>query len=487
SILLSITTNNHALGFRFASYNYNTIPHHMATATKIHLSAPTDTGVYSSGVREDAARAASEVLQEDMAAHHVFFNDEGFHNHIVHQILSIYALGAGPAEIKAAYKRNASYQRPVLPTDANLVQAMRDTATFMQCFGKEENYPNFLAFFQQEIDAKGVGDVLKEYVFKGDERAESMLSRLYAGLIHPLIHLGFGLEFNQPAIVAQALSQAAVHDDWIGRAFFLPAEKVANSTATPGQKSLLEILGEIREDKALTESVQWGDANKIRDGVLARAPEQMLNYAAQYRVAGDRMNEALADMINTVGEYYLFVVVKPMDSDRDQQVYYTSTAQRPTKEIRIDFFYIHCVNSTIFFSKIIDLPFLDQAAKVRMLEWKGRLDLLVYVSRGAPDLLRNEVTNYPAKDDWGTVFSRSIAHPSDDGHLAKLARAVAHGQRVCQPFESPQKMPISGDMWLKIGNMAVDSTIAEGERSMWIRSTGFDEAWARFKGRANNL
>lgn len=142
-----------------------------------------------------------------------------------------------------------------------------------------------------------------------------------------------------------------------------------------------------------------------------------------------------------------------MESDRDQQVYYTSAAQRPTKEIRFDFFYIHCVNSSIFFSKIIDLPFLDQAAKVRLLEWKGRLDLLVQVSRGSPDLLRDEITKYPAKNDWGSIFSRSIADPNDDGHLSKLVRAVAHGQKVCQPFESQQKMPISGDMWLKIGNM----------------------------------
>lgn len=111
------------------------------------------------------------------------------------------------------------------------------------------------------------------------------------------------------------------------------------------------------------------------------------------------------------------------------------------------------MNSTIFFSKIIDLPFLDQAAKVRMLEWKGRMDLLMYVSRGSPDLLREEVTKYRAENDWGTVFSRCITHPSDDGHLAKLARAAAHGQRVCQPFENQQKMPISGDMWLKIANM----------------------------------
>ena len=119
----------------------------------------------------------------------------------------------------------------------------------------------------------------------------------------------------------------------------------------------------------------------------------------------------------------------------------------------MDFFYIHCVNSTIFFSKIINLPVLDNATKVRMLEWKGRLDLLMYVSRGAPDLLLDEVTRYPLKDDWSAIFSRATAHPGDDGHLAKLARAVAHGQRVCQPFESRRKMPISGDMWLRIGNM----------------------------------
>ena len=52
----------------------------MATATKIQLSHLTDLGIFSHGVREDAARAASEVLQEDMNSHHLFFNDLGFHS-----------------------------------------------------------------------------------------------------------------------------------------------------------------------------------------------------------------------------------------------------------------------------------------------------------------------------------------------------------------------------------------------------------------------
>ena len=102
-------------------------------------------------------------------------------DHIVHLVLSMYALGASPGEIRAAYDRNKSYQRPAYPADAGVVKGMHDQAKFRQYFHKEEHYSNYLVFFQEEIDAKGVGDVLNEYVFKGDERGESMLSRLFGG------------------------------------------------------------------------------------------------------------------------------------------------------------------------------------------------------------------------------------------------------------------------------------------------------------------
>jgi hypothetical protein len=58
---------------------------------------------------------------------------------------------------------------------------MHDAAKFQEHLGKEENYPNYLAFFQHEIDAKGFGGVLAEYLFAGDERAENMMCRLFAG------------------------------------------------------------------------------------------------------------------------------------------------------------------------------------------------------------------------------------------------------------------------------------------------------------------
>ena len=137
-------------------------------------------------------------------------------------------------------------------------------------------------------------------------------------------------------------------------------------------------------------------------------------------------------------------------------VYYTSAAQRPSKVVKFDFFLIHTVNSSIFFSKILALPFLTTRAKLRLLEMKGRMDLLMYISRNTPELYVDEITRYPVKNDWDTIISHGNTHPHDDGHLSKLVRALKNGESVCRPFEGQAKergLKITGDMWLKIGNM----------------------------------
>ncbi|KAK9312397.1 hypothetical protein V1524DRAFT_449697 [Lipomyces starkeyi] len=436
----------------------------MAKSTLIALSTA-DTGVFSAGVRADSAQAASEVLQENMENHHIFFNEEGFHNHIVHHILTIYALGATPEAIKAAFERDKQYQRKPFPVDESVVQAMSDKSKFKQFTGNERHYSNFLVYFQRELDAKGVGPVLNEHLFAEDGHADDLLVRMFAGFLHPLIHLGFGVEFNQPAIVAEALAQAAVHDTWIGD-FLLPAEKAAGRIGKRGEKTLLQLLDEVRGNQKLVNSVQWPDSNKIRDGILKRAPDEMLRYASQYTVSADRLEEKLAEMINAV-------------------VYYTTTAQRPPKQIKFDFYYMHCVNCSIFFPAFFAIPSLSLASKIRLLEWKGRMDLAMYVSRASPKLRLDEVTNYKSHKGWKAVFD-SVVNGKDDGHVSKMTRAVAHGENVCKPFEGGGKekgFMIAGDMWLKIGNMIVDSVDSPGER--WVRSTGFDEAWSKFEDRSH--
>ncbi|KAJ5495276.1 Oxidoreductase ptaJ [Penicillium diatomitis] len=439
----------------------------MATAHQVYISPNSDVGVFSCAPKEDTARVASEALQEDMLKHHVFFNQQGFHNHIPHSLLSIYAVGGSPDDIEAAYKRNASYQRPVLPTDNGVVEKMRQTGNLREHFGKEKHYPNFLSFFQKEIDEKGVDTVLNIYLFAENDQAQNLFCRLWGGLVHPLIHLGFGLEFKQPAIVAEALAQASVHEDKLGYEFFLLAEKQAGDAGKAGSKTLMQLLDEIRTNKTLSTSARYSDKNKIFDGVLGRASQEMLRYASQYTVSPDQVDEKLADMMNTV-------------------VYYTAAAQRPNKAIKLDFFFLHCVNSAIFFSRLICLPGASQRTRLRLLEWKGRLDLLMYVSRGCPELRKEDILNHPATKDWSAVFASAASHPKDDGHLVKFVRAVAHAEQVCKPYEDQDResMPVKGKMWLQIANMAVDSTVGAEDSAMWVRSTGFEEAWENVAGRS---
>ncbi|KAL2851188.1 hypothetical protein BJY01DRAFT_209318 [Aspergillus pseudoustus] len=451
---------------RFSTTASNTSS--MATARKIHLSPLTDSGVWSTGVTEGSARAASEVLQEDLEKHHVFFNNMGFHNHIVHHILTLYALGASPADIQAAYDRNKTYQRRTMPVNEKVVQSLSEKSEYREALGKEKNYPNFLKFFQREIELKGTDAVLNEYVFAQDDNAESMMARLFGGLLHPIIHLGFAIEFNQPAIIAEGLAQTAVHDDWTGPRYLWPAEEAAGGIGRRGEKTMLQLLEEARATPKLASSAHWEDGNKLRDGVLKRAPEEMISVASQYTVSEDQIQEKFAEMVNT-------------------SVYFTSASQRPSKIIKFDFFHIHTVNSSIFYSKILNLPSLTTRTKLRLLEWKGRMDLITYISRNVPALYLNEITQYPVTHDWETITIRSNQHPDDDGHLAKLVRALRNAEHVCKLYTGREEelgLKITEDSWLKIGNMVKDSVEGKGGEAMWVRSTGFDEAWVDFGDRA---
>ncbi|KAI9880934.1 MAG: hypothetical protein M1830_010002 [Pleopsidium flavum] len=453
----------------------------MATAARVQLSLKDCGEFHLPGVTADSAAKGSEVLQDNHENHHIFFNRGGFHNHIAHHTLTLYALAASPAVIQKHYENNKSYQRPPGPLEKRVVQDLYDPCKFHDYLGDEKYYHDFLVFFQQEIDKRGCEDVINEYVLKRDDRADDLLARMFAGFLHPLIHLGFGVEFKQPAIIAEALAQAAVHDVWIGP-FLFEAEKAAHDKAS--SKSMVSILDEIRADNKLSTAAHWDDGNKIRDGILKRAPDEMIKYASQWTVVPDQLEEKTAEMIDAAG---IFDLLKLLSCVLTFLVYYTGGAQHPPKQIKFDFYYMHCVNSSIFFSAFLKQPWISQQNKVRLLEWKGRLDLCMFASRRSPKPLLDEITNYKPKeqtkegdDPWQGIFQRAKEH-NDDGHLGKLVRALAHGEQVCRPYEDRESFRIKGKMWSQLGHMAIDSVEDTGDA--WVRSAGFDEAWSKYEDR----
>ncbi|KAL1799101.1 hypothetical protein ACET3X_003138 [Alternaria dauci] len=375
----------------------------MATGSKVHLEASQKPQYYVSGLRPESAEKASQLLQTNHEEHHIFFNRIGFHNHIAHHLLTLFALNASTEELQEAYDTNVNYQRPSEVLKESIVNDMHNLERFKSYLGQEKYYHDFLMYFQQEIDDKGWQRTLQEHVFAETEHAEDMLVRMYASIYHPIIHLGFGIEFQQPAIIAEALAQAAVHDNWMGSLFF-GCEKAAKETRGKDgpRKTIVQILEECKKDDKLSKAPRFEDGNKIRDGIMKRAPEEMIKYAKQYTVKEEELEEKTAEMINAA-------------------VYFTAAAQRPPHQVKFDFFYMHCVNSSIFFSAFLSpASSLSPSIQRRLLEWKIWSDIIIYVCCGCPPLLIDEIHSYvPRKDgDMGEVIKR-VNKVQDDGHALK--------------------------------------------------------------------
>lgn len=165
--------------------------------------------------------------------------------------------------------------------------------------GKGRNYAAFLRFFQREIERVGWQNVLSEYVFNDDARARDMQSRLFGGLLHPLIQLLYAMEWEQPELVATALAQTAVHEAKLDKFLTRAAEAAASSSAPPKMTSVLDLYDEINNSEKLKTSARWEDNQRIFDGVLARAFDEMVTLASRVRIDEEELEERTVEMAHT--------------------------------------------------------------------------------------------------------------------------------------------------------------------------------------------
>lgn len=273
-----------------------------ATSSRVHV-GPDQTGLLGYKQTDDGAAKVSELLQSDLDHHHVFFNTAGYHNHIVHHLLSAFGTGASPSALQKAYADNDPYQRPPVPYHEDVSASLEDPSSWPAHLGNEKYYPDFFAFFRREIDRDGWQAVVRRYICAPrDDDPTNMLGRMFAGFLHPLIQLMFGVEWEQPAIVAAALAQAAVHKDNV-RDFLLEAEDAAAARRREGgdvapMPPIMDIITAIRKDPELSVGAQMKDANKVYDGIFKRARDSALRLAAGVHVEQAELDEKTAEMFH---------------------------------------------------------------------------------------------------------------------------------------------------------------------------------------------
>lgn len=435
-------------------------------SSQIHLSKD-HLGICRAGdSTAECLELTNRLLQKNHDELHIFFRDMNGHNHLVHNLLTRLALGASPAQLQAAFDDDLPTQRPMPPLGPGVVRQMADENYFYERIGKIDHYANFLSFFEQQIEKRSWRDVVNEYVFSRSRIADALLPLMYDGAYHSIIHLGLGVEFEQPSIIAEALAQAASHASFDTDAFFLDTEQQALKSPDP-DKPLFDLLHDVASNKDLRNAARTegfiGTMKMKRCIFPGASGDALREIAARFRVRPDNLEHRTAEMMNICA-------------------YLAGATQRAGHARKIDFFFMHCVTSSIFLTVLARQSWISVENRARMVEWKGRLDLAWYVTCGMPALDISDVVEYRGQPsgnmDWNELF-KAVNEQHDDGHVAKFVRALKNGSDMGKPFERQAGFPVKGDMWLKVARMAYDTTLDLPGPAMWVMMTGMDQAWAQ--------
>lgn len=313
-------------------------------------------------------------------------------------------------------------QKPINPPDIEKVHDFSDPAKFKALMGRGKYYSEYYAFFQEEVRRNGVAKTIEEFLFKGDERGEDMFRRFFGAYLHSPIHLGYAIEFNQPLIAVDALALTAVHASRHGDIVNMVEEYAKSSPSQP--RPLIDILRDLHSNRAIRKALNYEHIDKLGQGVLADAKEDFLRLVSQYRVHPDELELRTAELLNAFS-------------------YVTCLAQRPDKEIRIDFFLMHTVTATSFAPVLTQSSWMSRQHKARLLEGLGRTALSIYVEAGAPSPRPEELTSYiPLQPSgWNEIFHRACDY-EDDGHLAKLIRGLRTACILSRPYVDSSDFPL---------------------------------------------
>ena len=142
---------------------------------------------------------------------------------------------------------------------------------------------------------------MKEFLFNNDERSNDFFGRLYAGVLHPLIHLGYGIEYEQPAIVAEALAMNATHETFTGELLRRAESKAAEIGDV--DCDLFALLEEAAANKKLREVGNATPAPVDLKVIFEKAGEEILAITGKYKIREEDLEARTAEMINMAGKW----------------------------------------------------------------------------------------------------------------------------------------------------------------------------------------
>ncbi|KAG6828243.1 hypothetical protein H0H92_008677 [Tricholoma furcatifolium] len=339
------------------------------------------------------------------------------------------------------------------------------TENFHEHLGDDDAY---LEYFTEVVKNLGVSEAVEEHIFSpkanfipGKKKGEQpeMLGRFMDGIIHSLIHVGYGLEFNVPGLVAEGLAWTAVH------VASSPAVIPSSLWTTPVDNptlvtSLMSRFSGLKLGPGTDNVSDPSQENIHALTILARIlkdsrfdaiPSEELWYNV-YSNIDTRHGDAVADHVRA----WSFNHNSPKEIERkiEELVYansliYAVAGWSKDEEFNADFFHVHIVTSALFLGSIVEV--LKPSSQEIFLRSYFAVCLTWWIGRGRPGFdisafYANTSTNpgpvppFPApREDalpspdspkasnpnaWFQLLQDALVVPDD--HFPKIFRSLAH-------------------------------------------------------------
>ncbi|KZT42073.1 hypothetical protein SISSUDRAFT_1058938 [Sistotremastrum suecicum HHB10207 ss-3] len=409
----------------------------------------------SPGFSLESAKELQKWLKTDSESWHAFFNEKGYHNHLTHHLYAAYSLGAPPSVIREAYHYHAKYQRKAFTSPADITDK-----NWKDHLGDENYYDAYLKFFYDAVKSLGISGALEKYVFSaeanwiasGNKPGPQMLSRIVAGLLHPMIHVGHGAEFGVPGTAAQGLGWTAIHPAaasvLLPKDFFVPPSPGALSSlfatltlrsTAPAKDDLhsFSIVARMLKDAALDPTSDFKvtegdeDADNIEATLQSSQGKIILNYASLWHIdptVPGELDKKLEELSWLMVLIYSVLTAVPQ---------------------------MHFVTSSLFLPSI--MHYLQPSSQSALLRAYFSITLAYWVNRGRPAIdikgffENNSIHHNPpgpqpsptpdalgedplVPNPWLPLLQTTITHT--DEHLLKCQRSVVHYATVYGDRES---------------------------------------------------
>ncbi|KAK9764874.1 hypothetical protein K7432_007265 [Basidiobolus ranarum] len=375
----------------------------------------------STSTCDNAKKAFEELIIRNHQDYGLFF--ETFkHNHGVHLLGSLYDMGATEERMRELYEKLVATYLAKMPESKYSITEHN----YQDFYGNDSAYRDLTDFFEGEVSKLGFDRAFQKYV-------PTLLPGLGGHIVHPLIHLGYAVEFRNDMVLAEALAFATLAYDSHGELIDTVAFK---STS----KSLTETLEQMNDDSRLNDITP---EYNINTNLLKVVDETHVECTGEYLAAWDpsfpdgKYSERVHELSKAITLLFL----------------------GQSSQYRPNFFLCHLLTGLHATRSI--LPQLMKKDQIRALRLMWLTTLQMHVAVRSPKVSWENISQYPtgslskdATEAWVQISQAAVDSEDVLAHVIKSVRAL---KKLAEAY------PEDDDIWKRSAKKVMDYVKNEHE------------------------